>query len=178
MATGKGKADWHEITRLILDKLDIRAEYEALGVDVTGRNPSGSGWIQCRAMGREDRNPSAAINVGDGQARGRYKDFSGGMSCGLFDFAENFGNFADWKEARKHYAEKAGVSLPKGRQPKKATCKFPRSKTTTRTLLATGRSISRVLPKTHSVAPVVAWRLSPRTQKNTRSLFSLFTAPI
>ncbi len=109
------KTNWQQTTRQILDKLDVRAEYEKLGVDVTGQQPTAKGWVPCRAMGREDRSPSAGINVGDGPPRGRYKDHGGeGLSCGLFEFAAQFGQFGDWKEARRHYAKQSGVTLPRG----------------------------------------------------------------
>lgn len=114
MSRKKGANDWQEVSRRILDALDIRAEYITLGVDVTGREPNTKGWLACRAYGREDRNPSAEINVGNGPGRGRYRDFSSGFACGFFDFAAKAGGHSDWKAARKHYAEKVGVELPKG----------------------------------------------------------------
>ncbi len=116
------KPDWEAYSRQILDGLDIRAEYIALGVNVsTAGHASTSGWLPAHAYGREDRTPSASINVGDGPGRGRYKDFGGGgESLGLFDFAGQHGPYADWKEARRHYAKVAGVKLPKGCKPAKA----------------------------------------------------------
>jgi hypothetical protein len=115
MATDN-KIRWQEATHEILAKLDIAAEYRALGLDVCGHKPSAKGWVEARAFGVDDRTPSAGINVSPGPLQGRYKDFRDGTSVGLFDFAATkAGKFAgDWREARKHYARAAGVELPNG----------------------------------------------------------------
>ncbi len=108
------KQSWQQVESEILGRLDIAAEYRALSVDVLDRESNAEGWVCCRAFGREDRNPSAAVNV----RTGRYKDFGGeGVSVSLWDFACQFGPFSTWQEARKHYAAKAGVKLPRGRPP-------------------------------------------------------------
>lgn len=116
----KPNADkWRESNESILRQLDIQAEYEALGVRIANRQPSASGWLSVHAVGREDNNPSAAINVGDGPVRGRYRDMGGeGLSLNLFDFAAKFGSGfgGDWREARRHFARKAGVKLPSGEE--------------------------------------------------------------
>ena len=134
----------------ILAALDIRAEYAALGVRVNGQVPSADGWLPCHAIGREDRNPSAAINL----QTGRYRDHGGeGDSLSLFDFAAKHGGFSDWRSARDHFAEKAG---------KKATTPAKRSKRQSR-IYATSKSIVdgiiRYLTKKHGagVKFVKAW---------------------
>lgn len=112
---------WQQAQRDILDRLDIRSTYIELGVDVTGAEPNGNGWIEARAYGRVDNSPSAGVNVGtDHPGRGRYKEFTGdGLNLSLFDFAVHCGRFVDFSEARKHYAGVAGVKLPNTKQPKK-----------------------------------------------------------
>jgi hypothetical protein len=112
------KIDWQEATRRILDAIDIRAEYAALGVDITGSEPNASGWLECRASGKEDRTPSAGINIGNEHPlRGRYKEFTGdGRNLSLFEFAAAVGKFPDWQAARKSYAKQVGVKLPSGSQ--------------------------------------------------------------
>ncbi len=106
--------DWHQATRNILDSLDLAAEAKALGLDIVGE-PNGAGWAACRVLGQEDRNPSAGFNV----KTGKYKAFTGnGESCNFFEFAALAGKFADWREARSHYAQQAGVKLPRGPRPK------------------------------------------------------------
>jgi hypothetical protein len=107
-----------EANRLILASLDVAAEYGGLGVEITGQQPNAKGWLACRAVGREDRNPSAAVNV----QTGYYVDLGAGengvgQSCSLWDFAARVGRFVDWREARKHYAKLAGVEL-RGRPAK------------------------------------------------------------
>jgi len=104
----------------ILDRLDIAAEYNALGVKVKG-NPRSSGMVSCYAYGREDKRPSAWINVKTG-----YYGDSGGKdteayTCSLWDFAVRAGKFPDWKSARKAYAEKAGVAIGREKRPKNQT---------------------------------------------------------
>lgn len=101
--------------REILERLDLAAEYRALGVEFLGR-PNARGWIACRAVDRDDDSPSAAVNV----QTGRYKDHGGdGENCSLFDFRVRVGKAADWREARQYYADRAGVELDrrgKGKQ--------------------------------------------------------------
>lgn len=96
----------------IINGLDILLEYKALGAKIVGAEPNAGGWISIYALGREDKNPSAAINVGDGDQRGRYVDSaSGERSLSLFDAAVLAGQFADWRQAREHYAAKKGVEI-------------------------------------------------------------------
>jgi len=104
-----------EIDQQIVSALDVVAEYKALGVDVVGSEPGPTGWIACRSVGREDRDPSAAINV----QTGRYKDHGSGVNQSLWDFAAEHGNFTDWREARKWYAHKTGIKLANGRPPRR-----------------------------------------------------------
>lgn len=106
---------WTDATSAILRGLDLEAEFSALGVQFTGSGPNASGWQSCHALGREDRNPSAACNTGGlPPLLGRYKDFGGGeeLTISLFDLAAKLGRFPDWKAARQHYANIAGVKLP------------------------------------------------------------------
>lgn len=103
---------WQDVELETLQALDIRVEYQALGVNINGHDPNADGWITCHAVGREDRTPSAAVNV----QTGRYRDLGGqGLSLSLWDFAATFGKFSNWREAREEYARKAGVKLPSGR---------------------------------------------------------------
>jgi hypothetical protein len=104
-----------EISREIIERLDIAAEYEALGVRLRGE-PRASGMISAYAYGRDDHSPSAFVN----SRTGIYGD-SGGKSAaayvmGLFDFAVHVGRFPDWKAARAAFSEKAGVKI--GREKK------------------------------------------------------------
>lgn len=115
MATNPNK--WREIERKILAKLDVAAEYAALGVEFTAVQPNAGGWLSCWAVDRpHGNNPSAAVNCGDGELRGRYIDRGGnGESHGLWDFASKYGGMGTWRDARREYAKKAGLAknLPK-----------------------------------------------------------------
>jgi hypothetical protein len=92
----------------VLADLDIRAEAEDLGVSFSASAPNSEGWLACHAVGRDDKHPSAAINVGSGPLRGRYRDLgdSSGKSRSFFALAVMAGAFATWKDAVRHYASK------------------------------------------------------------------------
>lgn len=114
MAKKSSQEKWNNFNSTILETLDIKAEFELLGVEFTAVEPNMHGWLQCRAIDREDENPSAGVNIGIGPSRGRYKDFGGNGQCiGLFDFAAKYGTAADWKDARAQYAAKAGIKKPR-----------------------------------------------------------------
>ncbi len=107
--------DPREINAEIISKLDIAAEYTALGVKLSG-TARDAGFVSCYAYGREDRRPSAWINVKTG-----YYGDSGGKDAAactytLWNFAVMVGKFDDWQMARKAFAEKAGVKLGRGKQ--------------------------------------------------------------
>ena len=106
--------DWKAIHHGILQRLNIRAEVESLGVRFAATKPSGSGWLTCHAIGRDDANPSAAVNVcGQNGELGRYRDLGGdGTSCSFWDLGVKAGRFTNWQAARAHYATVAGVELP------------------------------------------------------------------
>jgi hypothetical protein len=110
------RVDWSALNRAILDGIDVESAYRGFGVDITGNGPNGSGWLACRAVGREDANPSACIGV-FGSVKGRYKDAGTGVSLNLWEAAVRWGSFHDWREARAHFARQAGVKLPSGSRP-------------------------------------------------------------
>jgi putative DNA primase/helicase len=107
--------DWPSLKREIVAKLDVSAEYTALGVEFTRPGANQKGWRECHAVGRKDDVPSAAVNLSDGV----YHDSGGeGLTLGFLDFALKFGDFGRWIDVVKHYAGKAGVDL--GRIPSKS----------------------------------------------------------
>lgn len=123
-ANGKESIDFDRENERILAGLDIVAEYEALGVSFPSKRVRQNGIIECFAAGRDETRPSAGVNV----TTGRYFDMGGsGESHSLWDFAAAYGNgrFTDWRAARKHYADKAGVQIgpttPAGRNRGKAS---------------------------------------------------------
>lgn len=107
----KQKFDPAAAEQEILRSLDIKAEYRAMGVNFASERERSSGMIECFARGRDERKPSAAVNVNTG----RYIDSASGENLSLWDFAARYGGHSDWREARKHFAEKAGVRLAGGR---------------------------------------------------------------
>ncbi len=110
MAKRKQAPDWQQYNQRILAALDLRAEFEALGIEIINGREKADGWAECRAFGREDTNPSAAVNL----QSGRYRDLGGeGLSLSLWDLAVHLKRFGKWADAREHYATKAGVASPK-----------------------------------------------------------------
>ena len=95
----------------ILTRLDIQAEYSAMGVAFASDRPRSSGMIECFARSRDEKKPSAAVNTNTG----RYIDSASGENLSLWDFAARYGGFSDWRAARQHFADKAGVKLRGGK---------------------------------------------------------------
>jgi len=81
----------------LLEKIDVLAEYEAIGLRVAkGARPNVEGWLSCHALGWEDNNPSAFINIGPNlKVKGIYKDFSNGLAMGLVNAVGGHGDYAD-----------------------------------------------------------------------------------
>lgn len=100
------------LKQTVLDNLDVLAVYLGMGIKVANQTPSADGWISVHAIDREDKNPSARINVGQGTRRGRYYDFKYGESKSIFDMMIGYGGCADFKSALKELAGQAGVKLP------------------------------------------------------------------
>src|SRR4051812_9705367 len=104
--------DWQQISEILLQKIDVEGEFRSMGVDFTGTRPSPSGWLSCWARDRPHGNsPSAACNIGDGPARGRYRDMGGEcLSLSFWDFVAQFGTYGGtWQDARLHFARKHNV---------------------------------------------------------------------
>ena len=102
--------DWSSWKDEVIGRLDVGAEYAALGVEFTKDSANSKGIRECRAFGRDDAEPSAFVNV----KTGVYHDSGGeGTTCDLFRFALNHGGgrFGKFIEVAKFYGEKAGVPL-------------------------------------------------------------------
>lgn len=102
---------WKKLTRKALDQLNIEDEYKRMGIKFpSNAKPKPDGWMACHAIGRDDQKASAAINVGDGAARGRYIDKGGDNdSLSFWDFAVKFGGYADWRTARDYFLGQCGL---------------------------------------------------------------------
>jgi hypothetical protein len=106
---GAAPVDWQALKQEILGKLDVRAEYEALGVRFTHQAPNAKGILECHAVGREDERPSAMVNV----RTGVYHDSGSGESLNLWDFALRYGQgLGRHIDAIRHYGAKAGIDVP------------------------------------------------------------------
>lgn len=110
----RSKRSLDQIKQEIIEKLDIAAEYEAMGLRLAGNGPRESGAFEAYAAGRDDSRPSAWINVNTGH----YGDSSAEcpMRLSLFDFAIRFGHLSgvtDFASALKYFAGRAGVKLSK-----------------------------------------------------------------
>lgn len=98
----------------ILDSLDFRSTYMSLGVKISGGSASKDGWLECYAFGRDEKNPSAAINI----RTGYYKDFGGseGKAISIFDFLVANQFCPDFKAALEFCADRAGVKRKRGKR--------------------------------------------------------------
>jgi hypothetical protein len=112
-------ADWKQIERDILQRINIRSELEALGLRFRASEPNANGWLECYAIGRGEDKPSAAVCVaGEDKFLGRYTDLGGDDKCNFWELTARLGVAADWRAAREHFAIKAGVELPTPGRPK------------------------------------------------------------
>jgi hypothetical protein len=166
-------ADWYGVTRQILAALDIVSIYREMGLRIAGSPPSAKGWLACHSPERSDSHPSAAICVGDSDARGRYRDLGGsGLSLSLFDFAARFGSFPSWRDARREFAKRAGIELPTSEEPRQLTDSLiwqPMSRSCLLCWCQTrgGISIDAVLEAGGRLA------LWPKTSKNPQNVIAL-----
>lgn len=91
-ASGPGDvgASWRDV----IERLDVATLVRTWGVRVTG-NVTDKGWIECHAIDRPDRAPSAGINA----QTGFYMDLGSGLKLGLFDLAVAMGVYGTAREA-------------------------------------------------------------------------------
>ncbi len=108
-------SDFNEVRERILAGLDISYEYQQMGLRIAGE-PRASGKTEAYSMIRDERKPSAWIDINTGM----YGDSGPGGEKGLsfLDFAIKYGGQPDFKSAVAHFAEKAGVELTKPKKKK------------------------------------------------------------
>lgn len=104
---------WDEFYRLILESTDIKATCESWGLEFTG-STSEKGWAECRAVNREDKNPSAAVNL----HTGFYKDLGGGPSFPFFHLGLHYGPYSSYTEVVDDLAKKAKLLSKKPKTSK------------------------------------------------------------
>lgn len=101
--------DWDRIKSQILAGLDVKSEFEALGVVFPPSGAKSEWTANCHAAGREDASPSATVHV----PLGLYCDWGrGGKVVSLFDLAWSLGVADSWLGSIRIYADKAGFELP------------------------------------------------------------------
>jgi len=109
---------WREVEAKCLTALDIRTAYRELGLIFPSVTPLAGDWHLCCDATATDGTPTAAVNVGSGPARGRWRSLRGHrLSLNLWEFAARSGHSPDRQTARRHYAQQAGIELPFGTEP-------------------------------------------------------------
>lgn len=112
--TKKPKLDFNTCEQQILQALDWRREYEAMGVRFAS-DPDASGWQECFALFRDESKPSAAVNTKSSNGSLGYYTDLGDKSQAIrpWEVMARLGLAPTWQEARERLAKKAGVELPK-----------------------------------------------------------------
>lgn len=110
--THLGPIDWADIKHRIITAMGPDKVYETFktfGVRFEGTY-NAKGKATCHAMDREDKHPSAFVNVITGiyHSKGETTE-----TLNLFDFALKYGGpeFCDWLTTIKHFADAFGVAL-------------------------------------------------------------------
>lgn len=89
-----GPGDVGSTWRDVVERLDVAALVRTWGVRTTGR-VTDKGWIECHAIDRPDKAPSAGINM----RTGFYLDQGSGLKLGLFDLGVAMGAYGTAREA-------------------------------------------------------------------------------
>jgi len=117
--------DYDQIKSEVLSRMDIKNEFENLGVKFSGA-PSASGWWPCSNPYRCDDHPSCGVNISSGPHRGYLCAFNQNGTRGkpyasfsFWDVAIDFlpGSCGDFSVVLGHYAEKVGVKFANERKP-------------------------------------------------------------
>jgi hypothetical protein len=85
----------------------LEGQFEAIaaewGLELTEKRKGD--WRTCRAIDREDKTPSAGLNV----KTGVYHDFKGPTDLGFFDLAVKLGAYPDWQAAVNDLGNRVGL---------------------------------------------------------------------
>lgn len=90
LTAGSGRYRASDVVEAIPDVIALTASWGVRFGRDTGRD-----WVECHAIGREDRHPSAAVN----RRTGSYVDKGSDVKLGLFDLAATLGVASDWRDA-------------------------------------------------------------------------------
>jgi hypothetical protein len=103
----------------ILRSLPIRAIVEAAGGRFVGSGPNADGYMTMHAMGKEDRHPSASLNIaGQPPKLGRYKAFNeDGLSIDWWEFCSRHLDMgSSFNDIVRRCAQLAGIYIPDKKQ--------------------------------------------------------------
>lgn len=107
-----GPIDWRALKAEVIARLNVRQEYEDLGVKFSTFTSNEKGFLSCYGIDRPsddpDSRPSACVNVRTGMYLDKGLSEKG---TGFFDFALAHGRFANWMEVIRHYAKQVGVEV-------------------------------------------------------------------
>lgn len=90
-ATRGVRFDHADVLGAIPDKVAVARDF---GLRIVGERPDADGWVRCRAIGREDRTPSASFNANSGY----FVDHSSNERLSLFDIGSLIGGYRTWGE--------------------------------------------------------------------------------
>jgi len=97
----------------ILRRLDLVAEFQKHGGRIPpGARPNADGWLPVHAIDREDKKPSAALNVGDDpKLRGKFYDHGTKQGFAFFDLLARMPRtpFITGRDAYRHCGRQTGV---------------------------------------------------------------------
>lgn len=97
-----GRFDRARVVEAIGDKASLVASW---GLRLAGSKISASGWVECHAIDREDRNPSASFCPD----RGLYWQPDYAKPISLFDLGVALGAYATWQDAVSDLGARFGV---------------------------------------------------------------------
>lgn len=91
-ASGAGSYDWPSVIRAIPD---LAAVAKSWGLRIAGSRPNDAGWVECHAIGREDRDPSASFSP----RTGFYWEPGMARPLTFFQLATTLGGYPDFPTA-------------------------------------------------------------------------------
>ena len=100
------------VKKQLLERIDFVREYKEIGIRFSSETPSSAGWIPCYSIDRDEKKPSAAVNV----RNGFYTDLgTGGRRLDFFSLMQIVGGYGSFREVLTKFASDYGISIPKGR---------------------------------------------------------------
>jgi hypothetical protein len=93
-------------SRAVLDAIANKAALaRAWGLRIVSAVPNVKGWLRCRAIGREDRHPSAGFHAFTGYYNEPFR-----LRYSLFELGSVLGPYEDWRHCRDSLAALVGIT--------------------------------------------------------------------